>query len=448
MLRSRRRDRRVRGWTRLRVARRAAADPIGQTRTALAGGSAERHAAARRDPRGDGRPAHGVDVRRSSKLYLGDTNRDGTPDTRQRLEGLRLRPRRPDLDDDVDGPLQAARRRGAERRLPRRQRRHRQLVRQEHPPASSSASPRDARARRSTTRSQGGSFTIMLDIEELGAGADYNPLVTKLYGGANLGMGTRRSSTAPTCGRSSPSCSSTGDISTTRRSSSRELRRRTTPGSRARRAPSTLALSIAGFTLEPRRSAARVITMELDADHKTAHERHHRRRPRHRGASSRELAKVAGAFDQSFCDRAADDREHPQPDPPGVGHHEGRHAGPDARSATASRSASASTRRGPARRSPRRPLRLRLIPALERRCGGAGGAGRRRCGARRRRRRAVHFSRLTRRGRDHLSGPWFAEGAIGSCLGGETAETRQRPLMSRGRRMPAKLRDTVEIVPG
>ncbi len=94
-----------------------------------------RHArrAARAARHDAGRRRHQRHVRGQQALPRGHrSQRHGRHD--QRVEAVRLRPRRVHLHRRVDQPLQARGQRQPEERLPRRQRRHRQLVRQADPP--------------------------------------------------------------------------------------------------------------------------------------------------------------------------------------------------------------------------------------------------------------------------------------------------------------------------
>ena len=118
-----------------------------------------------------------------SKLYLGDTNRDGTPNPRA-AGRVRLRPRR-------QAPRPRRRRTSASRATAprprpctRRQQGHRQLVRQEHPARSSLGLVGGRSARKSTRRSREGEF------------ADHARHVDKLGTPAGLQRPRRRSSTA------------------------------------------------------------------------------------------------------------------------------------------------------------------------------------------------------------------------------------------------------------
>jgi hypothetical protein len=142
-----------------------------------------------------------------------------------------------------------------------------------------------------------GSFTIMMNIEALGAAADYNPLTTKLYAGANLGAapkfdGTDMWPVVPEL------LSDPTDIGSSKIAFTQSYVRNNTwvSGSAA---PLTLSLAIAGFTLDLTIDNA-IIAMDLGADHKSATNGTIAGIINTEGFIE-ELRKVAGAFDEGLC---------------------------------------------------------------------------------------------------------------------------------------------------
>jgi len=144
-----------------------------------------------------------------------------------------------------------------------------------------------------------GKFTLMLDMEKLGAGTDYNPLTTQLYAGADLGKapafdGTDLWPVRPEL-LNDPADITKG--SKVNFPMSYVTKNTWVSGSKG---DVNLALSIQGFTLSLTISNA-VITMDMDAGHKKGM----------KGVIAgvlntdvliSELQKVAGSFDVSFCD--------------------------------------------------------------------------------------------------------------------------------------------------
>ncbi len=229
-----------------------------------------------------------------NKLYLGDTNRDGTPNAANgwKQYGFNLdhlistkdsknlcKPRAggapssiyPDGDQGIDNSF-------GKNILP--------IILGLAPDASDQLNAGIAE----------GSFTIMLDIKALGAAASYNPLTTHLYGGAKLA--------APPAWDGSdqwpliPELLNNGnpDDPKVKFASSYVNDNEWVSGSSA---PLNLQLSVAGFALNLTIGQA-VIATKLGADHKTASE----------GTIAgiidtesfiEELRKVAGAFDEGLC---------------------------------------------------------------------------------------------------------------------------------------------------
>jgi hypothetical protein len=142
-----------------------------------------------------------------------------------------------------------------------------------------------------------GAFTVMLSMEKLGAGNEYNPIVTRLYGGASLA--------APPLFDGSDKwpvrqelLNNTTDISSAKVqfTTSYLVKNTWVSGTKGN---VDLELSISGFSLKLTIASA-VITMDLDEGHKSAT----------KGTIAgviatdtltSELKKVAGAFDPSLC---------------------------------------------------------------------------------------------------------------------------------------------------
>jgi hypothetical protein len=143
-----------------------------------------------------------------------------------------------------------------------------------------------------------GSFTIMLHIDHLGPDANYNPLVTKLYGGAGLDTapkfdGTDMWPVIPEL------LDKPDDITSSKVTfpTSYLVGNTWVSGSKA---PINLALGVGGFTVNLTIGSA-ILAMKLSEDHKTATE----------GTIAgiletdvltTELKKVVAAFDDTFCD--------------------------------------------------------------------------------------------------------------------------------------------------
>jgi hypothetical protein len=154
-----------------------------------------------------------------------------------------------------------------------------------------------------------GSFTIMLDMEKLGTGGDYNPMVTQLYAGANFADanngaapkfdGTDKWPVVPEL-LNNPTDITKG--SKVQFPMSYLTGNTWVSGSKGN---VTLSLSIAGFTLDLTIGNA-VLTGELSADHKSI---------KHGIIAGvlptddliASLKKVAGAFDPSLCSGATID---------------------------------------------------------------------------------------------------------------------------------------------
>jgi len=152
----------------------------------------------------------------------------------------------------------------------------------------------------STSVNQGiadGSFTIMLDIDKLGAGTDYNPLTTKLYGGAKLGHapafnGTDKWPVLPELLNDPKDIASSKVIF----AGSYLTKNTWVSGSKSEIG---LTLSVAGFSLTLTIGSA-LVAMDLDEAHKSAKN----------GVIAgvidtetfiTELKKVAGAFSKDLC---------------------------------------------------------------------------------------------------------------------------------------------------
>ncbi len=143
-----------------------------------------------------------------------------------------------------------------------------------------------------------GSFTIMVDMEKLGSSADYNPLVARLYAGADLGQaplfdGTDVWDVRPEL------LNDPNDIKSSKVQFATSYLTGNTwvSGSKG---TITLNLSVQGFSLNLTIASA-LVAMDLSSDHKTATN----------GTIAgvipttslvSEIQKIAGSFDPSFCD--------------------------------------------------------------------------------------------------------------------------------------------------
>ncbi|NUQ77482.1 MAG: hypothetical protein HUU21_28425, partial [Polyangiaceae bacterium] len=143
-----------------------------------------------------------------------------------------------------------------------------------------------------------GSFTLLLHIDKLGAGADYNPLEAKLYGGSDLGAAPKFDGTDewPVIAEL---LDNPDDITSSKVkfASSYVVDNTWVSGSNA---PINLSLNVSGFSLNLTISNA-VLAMKLAPDHKSATE----------GTIAgvletdvltSELKKVVAAFDEAFCE--------------------------------------------------------------------------------------------------------------------------------------------------
>ncbi|MFO0758697.1 MAG: hypothetical protein U0359_19550 [Byssovorax sp.] len=142
-----------------------------------------------------------------------------------------------------------------------------------------------------------GKFTIMLDMAKLGSGSDYNPILTKLYGGADLGAAPKfdGSDKWPVI---QELLNNPADIGSAKVQFPNSYVTGNTwvSGSKG---DLVLSLSVQGFTLNLTIGSA-LISAELSGDHKTA------KNGTIAGilatdVLTSELKKVAGAFDPSLC---------------------------------------------------------------------------------------------------------------------------------------------------
>ncbi|MEJ7728326.1 MAG: hypothetical protein WKG00_03845 [Polyangiaceae bacterium] len=142
-----------------------------------------------------------------------------------------------------------------------------------------------------------GSFTIMLDIDKLGAGANYNPLVTKLYGGASLEAPPKFDGTDqwPVLREL---LSNETDIESAKVQFPKSYLTNNTWVS-GTKAPINLSLSVAGFTLQLTIGSA-VIAMDIN-EGRTAATKGIIAGVIETEPFIEELKKVAGAFDPSLC---------------------------------------------------------------------------------------------------------------------------------------------------
>lgn len=143
-----------------------------------------------------------------------------------------------------------------------------------------------------------GSFTIMLDMQQLGTKADYNPMVTQLYAGGNLGSTPKFDGTDMWPVRPDllvdPTDLSKG--STVKFSTSYLTSNTWVSGSKG---DVNLGLSISGFTLNLTIASA-LITLQIDPTHK------HGTKGIIAGVLNTatllsEIKKVAGAIDPGLC---------------------------------------------------------------------------------------------------------------------------------------------------
>jgi len=230
-----------------------------------------------------------------SKLFLGDTNRDGSP---AKLDGWKQ------YGYDLDGKVSTAT--STDLCKPRKGGNAKNVYPDGKDGIDNSfgknilgiitgiASDASVKVNESIAE---GKFTIMVDMEKLGADTNYNPIMAKLYGGSDLGAapkwdGTDMWPVIPELLKDPT------DITSAQVQFPKSYLTDNTwvSGSKG---DVTLKLSISGFTLELTIASA-LISMELDADHKGAAQ----------GVIAgvlstdtltSELKKVAGAFDPSLC---------------------------------------------------------------------------------------------------------------------------------------------------
>lgn len=144
----------------------------------------------------------------------------------------------------------------------------------------------------------GGSFTIMMDMDKLGAGPEYNPLLVRLYAGGDLGAAPKWDGTDMWPVRPEL-LNDPNDIKSSKIQfpTSYVVNNTWVSGTKG---DVNLGLSISGFTLNLTISSA-WITLEMDASHK------HGTKGVIAGVLQtdtliNELQKVAGSFDPTFCD--------------------------------------------------------------------------------------------------------------------------------------------------
>jgi hypothetical protein len=236
------------------------------------------------------------------KLYLGDTKRDGTPDKTNGWKQFGF---------DLDGKISTAD--STDLCKPRSN----ALPKNVYPDGNDGIDNSFGRnilpfilgieGAAATKANEGltkGQFTIMLSMEKLGAGNTYNPLVTRLYGGANLGKaplfdGTDKWPVRPEL------LTDPVDIKTAKVifKDSYLVGNTWVSGSKGN---VDLELSISGFSLKLTIASA-LMTMNLDEAHKNATI----------GTIAgviatetliTEIKKVAGAFNTAFCSGATIDQ--------------------------------------------------------------------------------------------------------------------------------------------
>ncbi|MFT3763924.1 MAG: hypothetical protein QM820_00115 [Minicystis sp.] len=143
-----------------------------------------------------------------------------------------------------------------------------------------------------------GSFTLMLDMEKLGSGADYNPLTTQLYAGSDLGAAPKWDGNDqwPVIPELLVDAADITKGSKVKFPNSYVTGNTWVSGSKG---DVVLSLSISGFSLDLTISSAQIM-VTLDPTHKTGT----------KGVIAgilatdtliSELKKVAGAFDPSLC---------------------------------------------------------------------------------------------------------------------------------------------------
>jgi hypothetical protein len=230
-----------------------------------------------------------------SKLYLGDTNRDGTPN---KVNGWKQ------YGYDLDGKISTTA--STDLCKPRNNAPPKNVYPDGDKGIDNSFGKNilgiilGIAADAPTKVNQGiadGKFTIMLDMQKLGTGTDYNPILTRLYGGADLGTAPKWDGTDkwPVIQEllSNPSDIKSAKVQFP---SAYVVGNTWVSGSKG---SIVLSLSVAGFTLDLTISNA-VITVDIDNAHKTGKN----------GiiagvlgtdTLTSELKKVAGAFDPSLC---------------------------------------------------------------------------------------------------------------------------------------------------
>ncbi len=264
----------------------------GTTTTTTAGAHAEPPAAGPMKP-GDGTGSVTFAV---SKLYLGDTDPDGTPDKANGWKNYGY-----DLDGKISTATSTDLCKPADGASPKNvypdgnngtDNSFGKLI---LPIILGISTDASSKINESIT---GGKFTIMLDLEKLGAGADYNPPVTNLFAGGNLGSapkfdGTDKWPVRPELLNDPTDITKGSKVSF---ATSYVTSNTWVSGSKGN---VELDLSISGFTLGLTISNA-VITLNLAADHKTGTQ----------GiiagvlnteALTTQLKAVAGSFDPSLC---------------------------------------------------------------------------------------------------------------------------------------------------
>jgi hypothetical protein len=278
--------------------------PSGSTTTG-AGGGGPAPELATPPQAGEGAPAPdgtGSTVVAIKKLYLGDTNRDGTAN---KVNGWKQ------YGYDLDGKASTAT--STDLCKPRNNTAPKSLYPDGNKGIDNSFGKNiltiitslAADASTKVNESIGeGKFTIMLSMDKLGAGKDYSKLNTKLYGGSALGSvpkfdGTDKWPVIPEL------LATDGDITSAKVQFPQAYLVNNTWVSQPKDADGTfkgevaLSLSVSGFTLALTISSA-VLTMDLSADHKSASN----------GiiagvlptdVLTKELRKVAGSFDAALC---------------------------------------------------------------------------------------------------------------------------------------------------
>lgn len=230
-----------------------------------------------------------------NKLYLGDTNRDGTAN---KVNGWKA------YGYDLDGKISTAS--STDVCKPRNNASPKNVYPDGNDGIDNSFGKNilgiilGIAADASTKVNEGitkGTFTIMLDMQKLGADSEYNPILTRLYGGANL-MATPKFDGTDAWPVVPELLTDPKDITSAKVVFDKSYLTKNTwvSGSKG---TINLNLSVQGFTLQLTIASA-LVSMDLDESHKTA------KNGTIAGVLATDtlttqLKAVAGAFDPSLC---------------------------------------------------------------------------------------------------------------------------------------------------